>query len=122
MSCNKCNRRKNVKSGSDIKKVLDFLNDGLCKIVVRRVNENNPAEIYCTTQKEVTPGKGSSNYYTGDSIKSVIRNGFIMVWTLNKNIIEGGEKESGWLKIQISEIIGYEFMDRIPTKGKKKKK
>lgn len=116
MSCNKCNRRKNVKSGSDIKKVLSLLNDGLCKIVVRRVNENNPAEIYCTTQIEALPSKGSSNYYKGDTIKSVTRNGFIMVWTSNKNIInKGEEKETGWLKIQTSEIIGYEFIGKIPT-------
>ena len=95
---------------------MSFLTGGLCKIVVRRVNENNPAEIYCTTQKEALPSKGSSNYYTGDTIKSVTRSGFIMVWALNKNINEGGEKETGWLKIQTSEIIGYEFVDNIQTK------
>jgi hypothetical protein len=113
MSCNKCNRRrrKNVKSSVEIDNVLSHLNDGLCKIVVKRVNEKKPKEVYCTTQKELLPSKGAVNYYKGDDIKSVMKNGFIMVWTLNKD----EEILTGWLKIPTEQIIGYEFIGRIPV-------
>ena len=118
MSCNKCNRnrRRKVKSGIQVGDVLEVLDNGLCKLNVKRIGENNPREIYCTRQKEFVPSKGSSKYREKDKVQSVMKSGFILVWTLDKTLNEGKERESGWLKVKTDQIISYDFVGPIPIK------
>ncbi|MBC8442850.1 MAG: hypothetical protein H8D80_01535 [Proteobacteria bacterium] len=120
MSCNRCNKNKRkIKSGIGIQvgNILEVLNNGLCKLTVKRIGENNPIEIYCTRQQEFVPSKGSSKYREKENVQSVMKKGFILVWVLDKTLNnEVEEKEAGWLKVKTDQIISYDFIGKIPIK------
>ena len=114
MSCSNCNRKKKIKSGIQTDNLLKSLNSGLCKITIKKVNEDNSRIIYCTLQKNFLPSMNSTTNKKSDSISSVIKTGYILVWALDKTLDEEREKKSGWLKIKTDQIITYDFVGKIP--------
>ena len=116
MGCSRCNRNRRIKatSGFHIDNILNELDGGLCKITLKRVNENNPREIYCTRQDGVVPSEGSPDYRSKDKVPSIIKSGLMLVWALDKSLNENEKSESGWLKIKTDQIISYDFIGKIP--------
>jgi|TARA_R100000008_G_C3527187_1_gene137219 hypothetical protein len=116
MGCSRCNRNRriNTNSNSQINDILNDLESGLCKITIKRINENNPKEIYCTRQKGTEPSDGSSGYRVKDTLQSVRKNGSMLVWALNSATEVEKKSQSGWLKIKTDQIISYDFIGEIP--------
>jgi|3_EtaG_2_1085321.scaffolds.fasta_scaffold110837_3 hypothetical protein len=118
MSCGCSKKRKEAfKNQPDIsiKNLVERLKSGLCIVTIYRVNDTKPRDVYCTLQNDVLPSKGSSLHRTILSEKKVNDNGFLMVWSTNKNLDEGQKPEAGWLKIKIDQIVSYKFVEEISS-------
>tara|TARA_Y100000034_G_C6861217_1_gene391965 strand:+ start:1136 stop:1492 length:357 start_codon:yes stop_codon:yes gene_type:complete len=118
MSCG-CNKKRkeafqNLPNIS-VKNLVEKLKSGLCVITIYRVNDTKPRDIYCTLQNDVTPSKGSSLHRTLVTEKKVNDNGFLMVWTTNKNLDKDQKPEAGWLKIKVDQILSYKFIENISS-------
>ena len=110
MSCTKCNRKNRnneVKTNAQVTKVLQNLKKGLCKISIKRVNENKVTDVYCTLQSEFLPSKDSHLFRKSPTIKEVNNTGMVLVWTT--------DKKSGWIKLPIESIRSYQFIESIPV-------
>ena len=118
MSCTKCNRKNRnneVKTNAQVGNVLQNLKRGLCKISVKRINENAVRDVYCTLQPEFLPSKNSYLFRKSSTIKEVKNTGLILVWTTDTNLNVGVKKESGWIKLPIDSIRSYQFIKSIPV-------
>tara|TARA_R110000824_G_scaffold213257_1_gene399545 strand:- start:65 stop:424 length:360 start_codon:yes stop_codon:yes gene_type:complete len=118
MSCTKCNRKNRnneVKTNAQVTKVLQNLKKGLCKISIKRVNENKVTDVYCTLQSEFLPSKDSHLFRKSPTIKEVNNTGMVLVWTTDINLNVGMNKKSGWIKLPIESIRSYQFIESIPV-------
>jgi hypothetical protein len=104
-----------VKTNAQVTDIIKKLKEGLCKISVKRVNENAVKDIYCTLQSDFIPSKNSHLFRNFPTVKEVKNSGLILVWTTNSNLNEGLKKKSGWIKLPIEFIKKYEFIRRIPV-------
>ena len=91
------------------------LTSGLCKISIKRVNENVPRDVYCTLQEEFVPSEKSKMHRNRDSVSDIKKNGYVLVWAVDKTLGSGESKQSGWLKIKMDQVLNYDFIDRIPV-------
>ena len=66
--------------------------------------------VYCTLSPNAIPGDGCSRH---KEPKLDLRDNNLMVWTLNKNFNNNLDPSPGWYKMQVNNIVEYEFMGDV---------
>ena len=96
-----------VKAGSPSHtKFFNEIKKGICRVILG----GNRNVVYCTLSENAIPGDGCSRYKES---KLDLKSNNLMVWALNKNFNNNLDPSPGWYKIQVNNIVEYEFIGAV---------
>tara|TARA_Y100001938_G_C8021932_1_gene395783 strand:- start:320 stop:649 length:330 start_codon:yes stop_codon:yes gene_type:complete len=101
-----CERAIKIGQNSHIK-FFEDLKDGICRVVLG----GNRNVVYCTLSENAIPAEGSARHKQTKFLD--LKDKYLMVWALNKNFNNKLDPTPGWYRMQVNNILEYEFIGNI---------